>query len=82
VSDLMTNPVKYAFPGHEGGVLRLVVARSPEGMRIEVADDGTGLPEGFDPQRSGGLGMRIVTSLVRQVGGRLSMRARDQAPGS
>lgn len=34
-------------------------------MRVE--DDGIGLPEGFDPRRSTGLGMRIVMTLARRL---------------
>ena len=67
VSELVTNAVKYAFTGCDEGCLKVALRRTPEGARIEVADDGVGLPDGFDPLRSGGLGMKIVTSLVRQV---------------
>jgi two-component sensor histidine kinase len=73
VSELVTNAVKYAFAGRDRGHLRLALRRQGSGARIEVADDGVGLPDGFDPRASGGLGMRIITSLVRQVGGTLSL---------
>jgi PAS domain S-box-containing protein len=76
VSELVTNAVKYAFAGRDEANLRLVLERTPAGARIEVTDDGVGLPDGFDPRSSGGLGMRIVTSLVRQVGGTLSLSPR------
>lgn len=66
VSELVTNAVKYAF-GPEGGVLRVSVRRTEGGADVAVADDGKGLPEGFDPVRSGGLGMKIVTALARQL---------------
>jgi two-component sensor histidine kinase len=33
-------------------------------VRIEVADDGVGLPEGFDPQKDANLGLSIVQTLV------------------
>jgi two-component sensor histidine kinase len=33
-------------------------------VTIEVANDGTGLPEGFDPERSANLGLNIVRTLV------------------
>jgi two-component sensor histidine kinase len=40
-------------------------------LRLTVQDDGPGLPEGFDPEHSSGLGMRVVTSLVQQLEGTL-----------
>ena len=73
ISELVTNAVKYAFIGRDRGCLKVALHRIPGGARIEVADDGVGLPEGFDPMKSGSLGMKIVTSLVRQVRARLTI---------
>ena len=43
--------------------------RSADGpLRLEVSDEGRGLPEGFDPARHGGLGMELVRVLVRTLG--------------
>jgi two-component sensor histidine kinase len=46
-----------------------------DGLILGVADDGVGLPEGFDPAaaRSASLGMRIINSLARQLGGALTV---------
>jgi two-component sensor histidine kinase len=77
ISELVTNAVKYAFAGQDKGCLKVALQRTPEGARIEVADDGVGLPDGFDPLRSGGLGMKIVTSLVRQVRARMTAESAD-----
>ncbi len=46
-------------------------------IRIEVEDDGQGLPEGFDLRSSGSLGLQIVRSLVGgELKGRLTMADR------
>ena len=74
VSELITNAVKYAFPNGYGE-LRVELSRRDDNLIIGVADNGIGLPGGFDPARSDGLGMKIVTSLVRQVGGELQLHA-------
>jgi two-component sensor histidine kinase len=39
-----------------------------------VGDDGPGLPAGFDPAQSRGLGMRLIVSLVAQLHGTLDAR--------
>ena len=58
--------------GWAGGPLR-VECRCEEGrLRLAVADEGRGLPAGFDAARSKGLGMTIVGAVVRQLGGVLS----------
>lgn len=74
VSELVTNAVKYAF-GQGGGKLCVTLRRTPTDARVIVADDGQGLPPGFDLARSGGLGMKIVTSLARQLRAEIELPA-------
>ncbi|WP_176559476.1 sensor histidine kinase [Rubellimicrobium roseum] len=73
VSELLINAVKYAVPEGRSGTVRLGLDRRGDRLRVEIADDGPGLPEGFDPRRSGGLGMRIVAALVGQLDSRLEI---------
>jgi two-component sensor histidine kinase len=45
-------------------------------VRLDVADDGPGLPSGFDPENSDRLGLRIVRTLVvGDLGGTLEFGA-------
>ncbi|WP_165943305.1 PAS domain-containing sensor histidine kinase [Roseicella aquatilis] len=73
VSELLTNALKYAYPEEApGGLVRVSLRRAPDdsgqgGLLVTVEDDGAGLPEGFDPAASRGLGMRVVTTLARQL---------------
>ncbi|MET0710162.1 MAG: hypothetical protein ABWY82_25455, partial [Tardiphaga sp.] len=39
--------------------------------------DGPGLPAGFDPAKSKGLGMKIILALVKQIGGELHILPGD-----
>jgi two-component sensor histidine kinase len=36
---------------------------------IEIADDGVGLPEGFDPAMGSRTGLRLMRALAEQLGG-------------
>jgi PAS domain S-box-containing protein len=65
VSELLTNAAKHAYPAG-AGVIRTSVGVEPETLRIEVADEGVGLPP--DAPRRAGLGSSIVRSLAAQVG--------------
>ena len=38
-----------------------------------MTEEGPGLPADFDPDRAKSLGLRIVTTLTRQIGGTLHM---------
>lgn len=67
VNEAMTNAMKYAFEGRSGGRLSLAFAEDAEGARLEIRDDGPGLPEGAG--ESGSLGMRMIRALSTQLGG-------------
>ena len=72
--ELVTNAMKHAFAGRTHGRLRITLRTTgPDAtnMRLEVADDGVGLPAGFDLTLSRGLGFRMIGSLVKQIDGAL-----------
>lgn len=67
-TEIMTNALKHAFPGGGPGEIRLTLGRDGDGrLRLVVADDGRGLPDGFEDMAREGLGMRIVAELARQL---------------
>jgi two-component sensor histidine kinase len=67
-----------ASPGH----IRVHLVNDVGRLMLEVIDDGSGLPEGFDIDASQSLGLSIVRDLVRsQLGGTISMRNRRDADG-
>ncbi len=76
VSELITNSIKYAYPADQSGEVFIGLDNGGDFVRICISDEGIGLPEGFDPSNSEGLGMKIVTSLLRQVRGQLSVPPR------
>jgi two-component sensor histidine kinase len=77
-SELLTNSIKYA----EGKIAVSLEKISDSSNALSISDDGPGLPAGFDPVRSGGLGMKIVLALVSQIGGELRISKGDHNQGS
>jgi two-component sensor histidine kinase len=74
VNELVSNSLKYAFPGGASGKIEIISRQTKEGRHtLTVRDDGVGLPAGLDPKRSTSLGLKLVNSLVRQIEGRLEM---------
>jgi two-component sensor histidine kinase len=69
VNELLTNTMKYAFPGRDSGTIRVICKKKENHVCLIVHDDGIGLPEGFDIERSTGLGMNLVHMLSRQLDG-------------
>ena len=76
VNELAWNAYKHAYGGAEGGVIRIVCRRDADGrLLLSVADRGRGLPAGFDPHASEGLGLMVVCATARQFGGEVRVES-------
>jgi two-component sensor histidine kinase len=73
VNELVTNAIKYAFPGASEGQIAVTFRREAAGHVLTVADDGVGLQAGAEAAGAG-LGMRLVRAFVAQVGGKMEVR--------
>jgi PAS domain S-box-containing protein len=71
-TELLMNIAKYCARLGTGVQVRIRLQRHGDDLRLEVEDNGPGMPSDFDPDRSAGLGIKIVTALIRQYGGRLT----------
>lgn len=76
LTELLQNAIDHGFPEGEGGGNVVVFLETVEGeLRIEVIDDGRGIPEGFDLADQTGLGLSIVRTLVTtELAGSIEMR--------
>lgn len=63
VNELLTNALKHAFEGRDGGTITLHSLVDDNGCRVIIADDGVGLPDGVEWPKRGKLGALIVKSL-------------------
>jgi signal transduction histidine kinase len=85
---LLDNAIKYS---PEGGTITIRVVPTPHDVRIDVIDEGVGLPDGvdiFEPFRRGepreddeppgvGLGLHIVRSLLEAMDGSVDARTNE-----
>jgi two-component sensor histidine kinase len=65
VTELVTNAFKY---GRDGVVVRLEIGGLDGAGTLTVEDGGDGPPEGYDQVKGRGLGMRIMSTLLRGGG--------------
>lgn len=80
LNELLTNALKYAFPGSRRGEICVELKSGPgNDVTLRVADTGIGLPVGFDESQSDSLGLKIVHILTHQLRGTLR---RGAAPGA
>jgi two-component sensor histidine kinase len=77
VAEAITNSVKYAT----GDIIVRIQASAPT-VLLSISDDGPGLPANFDPMKQKGLGMKLIQSLTKQIGGTLQFAAGDGGRGT
>jgi two-component sensor histidine kinase len=78
VNELIMNAAKYG----RGRISVRLEPEPEEGFALSVADEGPGLPDGFDPAAGKGLGMKIIRSLIDQIGGELRIGPGDGGRGT
>ena len=89
LSNLLTNAIKY---NHEGGRIWVTVANQPDFVRVDVQDNGVGIPEKDQPlvfdrffraansaqthSAGSGLGLAIVKAIVQKHQGYIWLKSR------
>lgn len=63
VNEIMTNALKHAFEGRNGGTITLSSLVDDTGCQVIISDDGIGLPDGKTWPQAGKLGDAIAQSL-------------------
>ncbi|MBY0432034.1 MAG: sensor histidine kinase [Rhodospirillales bacterium] len=75
VNELIRNALFHAFPGQCAGRIAVQLHRDGPRLRLVVADDGVGLPAGFDPMHARTLGSKLIASLSRQLNGEVAFES-------
>ena len=75
VNEIVTNSLKHAFPGARTGTISLqLYSNQDKKIRLEISDDGVGLPGNVAIHQSSSFGMQLINSLVTlQLRGAISV---------
>ncbi len=73
LNELVTNAAKHAYPAPASGVIRVLLHVESDMLVLSVIDAGRGLQGA--PERPGGLGMKLIRSLAKQLCGELRFMA-------
>ena len=74
VNELVTNAIKHG----KGRIAVKLEPHAGKGYALSVCNEGSTLPEGFEAAACGGLGMNLVSTLARQIGGELQIDRGEQ----
>lgn len=83
LNELLSNAYKYAFPENAGlenekkFILIKLINDGRNNLLLMVSDNGIGLPDSFNIETSNSLGLKIVSSLVSQISGKLSIKHKN-----
>jgi two-component sensor histidine kinase len=74
VNELLSNSLKYAFPGDHSGEVSIALRTTSAGqMLLVVSDTGVGFPADADFRHSESLGLQLVCLLTEQLGGTIEL---------
>jgi PAS domain S-box-containing protein len=74
LSEILTNTMQHAFTARESGLVEVRIKELSGGViRLQVADDGVGLPAEVDWPNEGNLGGQIVRQLVGGLDAKLAV---------
>jgi two-component sensor histidine kinase len=79
-TELMANTLEHGFPGDAGGQIGVTLSQAAEVGRavLRIQDNGQGLPEDFDIDKTRSLGLSIARQFAKQLGGTLVMERRPE----
>lgn len=69
-NEVITNIIKHAFTDREKGEIGIRLREHNGIVRLEITDDGKGMPENFEGIHKGSLGMNLIENLAQQLEGR------------
>ena len=81
VTELCQNAVEHGLADHSGEI-RVVPTTVDGRLRVEISDDGRGLPPDFDWRTSRSLGLSIVGTLVAEMEGSFELGPQPDGPGT
>ncbi|MCQ8129296.1 sensor histidine kinase, partial [Methylomonas rivi] len=73
INELLSNALKYAFPGDRPGEIRITFVREQGEWVLTISDNGIGLPADLDFKHTGSLGLQLVDTLTNQLMGHISL---------
>ena len=74
LNEAITNSVKYAFPNQREGMISIAIVKIAEDtLQFSVADDGVGLPEGLQINKTRSLGLKLMKGLSEDIVAKFAM---------
>jgi two-component sensor histidine kinase len=73
INEIISNSLKYAFPNNRDGIIFVTLRVNNNKVKIEVGDNGVGIPDTIDVKNTQTLGLQLVDTLIEQLNGTLKL---------
>lgn len=73
VNELVTNSLKYAFPGGKGKLSIKFHGLNGDEFELVISDNGVGFPEDLDFRKVDSMGLQLVNNLTKQLDGKIDL---------
>jgi two-component sensor histidine kinase len=74
INEIISNSLKYAFPDGRKGKISVNISLADDTLTLIVSDNGIGMPEHIDFNKTNTLGLQLVNTLVRQLEGTVEIQ--------
>jgi two-component sensor histidine kinase len=77
ITELLTNIMKYAFIGRNDGVITVSATLNENRVSLLISDNGIGISDSLEFERSLGFGIMLVRRLTKQLQGTISFQRQN-----
>ncbi len=74
LTELVTNAVKYAFPGRKDGIINIELKKQDGNIHLRIGDNGIGINGNVNLEEVHSLGLQIVYSMITQYHGTIEFK--------
>jgi PAS domain S-box-containing protein len=79
INELVSNSLKHAFHNMKSGIINIELSKEGKKFKLNISDNGIGLPKSFKIEDSKTFGLQLVDTLVKQIKGDLEISS-DHKP--
>lgn len=73
INELVTNAAKYAFLPNTNGIITVSLKKNEDKHILTISDNGVGLPDNFNIEKTDSFGLYLVKALSQQIEGELEV---------
>ncbi len=69
INEIITNAMRHAFKDRSDGLISIIAEKIQQKVTITIRDNGQGMPQSINFEKSSGYGMQLIRLLANQLGG-------------